>query len=457
LKNLRTLLSSLVVPILLSLIACNTLTPNQTTDLEPGETTTLSQEIQDPTQKLAGKILALSSASESPTAVMDLGEEDDLQDGENVPKMMLIGSGNNTPMDAGPDVEPEAVNPLTGQPVEDPTLLSLPPALVSISNFPASARPQAGLNVSPITYEIAIGEGMTRFLSIFYGDFPEAVDEEMDNPSNQNANPVSETAAIGPIRSGRLPYEDLRATYSGFLVMASAWKGVSQNLNSANSVYGSEDDDINSAMVTTEKLFDLAESQSETFAGSNFNLEGMRFSSTPPAGGKDADTIWVFYSALNQIQWQYDENLQAYIRYDIKTDGSGEFVMATDRLTGEPVAKENVIVLYAEHKYIAPTLIDIDLMNKPSTKALLFRNGKVYDIFWTSQFGDYEKETGRLRPIRFVDVSGEPIAQKPGQTWIQVVSMSSYHVESAPSEQPFYPVIEENETGLWLIRYRGKY
>lgn len=346
-----------------------------------------------------------------------------------------------------PADDPEMINPLTGLPEENPDYLKLPPALVSISNFPASGRPQAGLNFSPITFEMPIGEGMTRFLAMFYGRFPEAV-------SGHNEG---DTPAIGPVRSGRLSYEDIRATYSGFLVMASAWEGVSTNLKDSTSVYGSNESDINSATVSSDRLVEIARSESEGYPGSNFNLEGMTFSQTPPENGKPAEQAWVFYSNLNQVQWQHDENRNAYIRYDIKTDGSDEFVMATDRITGEPVSKENVIVIFAEHDYKAPTLIDIHLMNQPPTKALLFRDGKVYEIFWTTRFGEYEKETGLLRPMRFVEENGNSIPLRPGQTWISIVSMQSYYVESAISNQPFHPIIEDEGTGLWLIRYKGKY
>jgi len=79
------------------------------------------------------------------------------------------------PAAVGPENFPEDVNPLTGLRVEEPELLMLPPATISVSNFPASARPQAGLSFSPIIYELTIGEGMTRFLATFYGEFPGAV------------------------------------------------------------------------------------------------------------------------------------------------------------------------------------------------------------------------------------------------------------------------------------------
>src|SRR5215208_5911510 len=63
-------------------------------------------------------------------------------------------------------------NPLTGLPVPDPSLLALPASLVSISHFPVTARPQAGLSVAPYVFEIYITEGATRFLTTLYGEFP---------------------------------------------------------------------------------------------------------------------------------------------------------------------------------------------------------------------------------------------------------------------------------------------
>jgi hypothetical protein len=71
-----------------------------------------------------------------------------------------------------PTAIPNVPNPLTGLPVADPALLDLPALLVSISHFPATARPQAGLSFAPYVFEIYITEGATRFLTAFYGEFP---------------------------------------------------------------------------------------------------------------------------------------------------------------------------------------------------------------------------------------------------------------------------------------------
>ena len=78
------------------------------------------------------------------------------------------------PASFGPDREdfPKGYNPLSGEPVEDPSLLRVPAMLISISHFPPVARPQAGLSFAPWVFEFYITEGATRFLSVFYGEYP---------------------------------------------------------------------------------------------------------------------------------------------------------------------------------------------------------------------------------------------------------------------------------------------
>ena len=74
----------------------------------------------------------------------------------------------------GPDADhfPPNVNPLSGLPVLDPELLKIPAVLVSISHFPPTGRPQAGLSFAPFVYEFSITGGETRFLTAFHGEWP---------------------------------------------------------------------------------------------------------------------------------------------------------------------------------------------------------------------------------------------------------------------------------------------
>ncbi len=67
---------------------------------------------------------------------------------------------------------PAGINPLTGQAAADPALLKVPALLISISHFPVTARPQAGLSFAPYVFEFSITGGETRFLTAFYGQFP---------------------------------------------------------------------------------------------------------------------------------------------------------------------------------------------------------------------------------------------------------------------------------------------
>lgn len=81
------------------------------------------------------------------------------------------------PVAYGPDLDDfsSGVNPLTGLAVEDSATLELPAVLVSISNMPVTARPQAGPGFAPWIFEIFIGEGTTRFMAVFYGDYPRII------------------------------------------------------------------------------------------------------------------------------------------------------------------------------------------------------------------------------------------------------------------------------------------
>ena len=326
---------------------------------------------------------------------------------------------------SGPDQFAKGINPLTGLPAADPELLAYPPALISVSNFPVSARPQAGLSFSPYVFELFIGEGMTRFLALFYGEYPQVSAQNSD--SNIIANNQAE---IGPVRSGRLPYQAIRQLYSGFLVMASASAEVQNSTANSTNIYGSDSDDINSALIDVSQLEALAKANAKNQAA---NLTGNTFSINSPEGGQLAEELWVFYNFYNQVQWTYDRISGKYLRFQDKADGSGNFYPATDRLTGEQLAFENVIVMSVKHEVLnsAKTLIDFDLLYTKG-EAYLLRDGKVYPIYWSTIGDQYEKETGLLRPIRFTDWNGEPIPLKPGSSWVEVVDVTTTFSEIEP-------------------------
>ncbi len=335
---------------------------------------------------------------------------------------------------SGPDVFPEGVNPLTGLPAADPDLLALPPALVSVSNFPVSSRPQAGLSFAPLVFELYIGEGMTRFLALFYGGYPSL------NPQGSSDGSVTtdNQPEIGPVRSGRLPYQAIRQLYNGFLVMASGAKEVKEATTDFTNLYGSDTDDINSALIDVTRLHAIAEANKDELGA---NLTGNTFDPQPPSGGQNAGSLWVFYNFYNQVQWEYDPASSKYLRFQDRSDGTGEFFPATDRLTDEQLAADNVVLLFVNHEVLNSdrTLIDIDLLYSRG-QAYLLRDGQLFPVLWTTLGGEYEKSTGMFRPIRFVDSNGVPIPLRPGNTWVEIVDVSTdfYEVEPGSWKARFY-------------------
>lgn len=103
---------------------------------------------------------------------------------------------------SGPDVEnfPAGVNPLTGRMVSDPATLKLPAMLISISNSPVTARPQAGPAFADWIFELFIGTGTTRFLGVFNGEYPRAV----PNVSGECAIPSEITSPQGAWLGNRI-------------------------------------------------------------------------------------------------------------------------------------------------------------------------------------------------------------------------------------------------------------
>ncbi len=366
---------------------------------------------------------ALPTATAEPAPIMQSVEQ-------SQPAQLI-----SAPLTVGPNPSdvPAGYNPLTGLPVSDPSTLELPAVLISITNFPPSSRPQAGLSFSPWVFEIYIAEGMTRYLAAFYGDFPKTISADGQQDANQPP-----TAEVGPVRSGRLPYVYIRDFFqNSCLVYAGATYQIRARLRGCAMVFGDDSSNINSAMLDVTRLQKIAEQNKRP--SDAFNYTGNLFNATPSEQGAPASLINVYYSLLNQGQWQYDTASGAYLKLTDFADGSGKFTPATDRLTGKQLAFANVVVLHTEHTVLNPYIIDVKMGPGETGKATIFRDGQKFEAFWTTINGEYEQTTGLRRPLRFVDANGKPFALKPGQTWV--------HIVTNPSE------VQDQGSGQWKLRF----
>jgi len=476
----------------------------------------------------------------------------------------------------GPELEDFAadVNPLTGIQVSDASLLSLPAVLVSISNMPFTARPQAGPGFASWVYELYIGEGATRFMNVFYGEYPRTipsingtckVHEEIIRPSedwignrvwlDENANAlqdpweagvggicvrllkgdtgevlqetstnsngyyvfdrsngsvmiqfektdsyqftkqdvgdddrdsdadingetkifqadstapfwdaglilINEASAtpnpsatstpwyipaedyVGPIRSGRLTYNQIgRMFANSCLVYASAAWDIGEMLDACEIVYGVDKDTPNSALLPVTRLRELAEENLNPRQPVNYS--GNFFSDELPEDGKPANTIHIYYHAYTQSEWQYDPIAGSYLRWTDLADGYGTLIPATDRLTGRQISFENVIVIFAEHHRYRHNQLEIDFTMGQKYYAYLFRDGQAFKIFWSTENRQWEKKSGLVRPMHFVDAQGNPIPLHPGRTWIHIIT-------------PFSSVTDEGD-GHWLVNFVQPY
>jgi len=467
---------------------------------------------------------------------------------------------NVTPTVA-PTAAPTNYNPLTGLPVEDSSLLQIPAVLVSISHFPVTARPQAGLSFAPYVFEIYITEGATRFLTTFYGEFPlpevpivgncpvrrdpfiqtalilgnqvwldankdniqeawergvggvcvnlydangtllqqttsdsngyygfnvqpgkyivefvkppdmefaqkgagdEATDSNADQATGRTeAMDVSASfldldaglipltippptsnlplAQVGPVRSGRLVYRHIAAFFpDSCLIYAFASPEVLQYLPKCAFVQH----EIQGGGYMLE-ISDMVKYAKESKPPDQvIDYTSNVYSADPPEGGVEASLLHVYTAWLNQSAWVYDPLYQSWWRYVDNADlGPAGVVHAeVDRLTGRQLHFENVIVLFAKHDVISPTNLEIHLEQDWVGDALLFRDGKMYKIRWSTVATDAEIQSGRRKPIQFLNLDDKtPFPLKPGHTWISIVTPET--------------TVTEQSSGQWLLTF----
>jgi hypothetical protein len=309
----------------------------------------------------------------------------------------------------GPGYVP-GYNPLTGLPAANAENLKCKPLLVSISEFPPKAQElQTGLSAASQIFRINMGaEDGTRQLVVFNADYA-------DKLSSILANHLAEGGqgfVIGPIRSGRVVFEDIKTLFpGGLLITAGASAEVARQLSNRVNVFGSDPNNINSAGLDPAKLKGLTPCNADPAS-----YAGLIFDPTPPAGGAPAPSFQVIYSDLNRVGWTYEAAGAKYLESRDRATGR-QMYPSTDALTGEPLGFPNVVVLFAQHRYVntAATITEVELLYVQGRKGLLFRDGQYYDIGWSTLGGK----------LKLTDKAGEPIALKPGPTYFEVVSFQS--------------------------------
>ena len=225
---------------------------------------------------------------------------------------------------------------------------------------------------------------------------------------------------VGPVRSGRLVYIPIHdfMQYSCLIYAGATWQ-IDDLLPQCATVYG--EGDGAGGFLDIERMERISAENAEGFH-SDFNYASNLFSETPPSDGVPAVELDIYTSLLNQSKWVYDPLHQGYLRYVDDVSENPTFHPEIDRLTGRELLFQNVILLEAEHEVWAPRIIEMHLEQGLAGGATLFRDGQKFDILWDTRATEYEKTSGKRNPIRFTDKDGNPIALRPGHTWIFIVT-----------------------------------
>ena len=326
------------------------------------------------------------------------------------------------------------INPITGLPLTNPSLLNLPPVFVPLARYPSAYRPSSGHSLAQWVFEMYVDNEESRPMLMFYGELP--------------------IAPISHISSGIFGLEQLRKQYGGIIIMGGTSKSILESdIRSYELWYGLSGDQLYPELPVSEYQRILNKWVPLSTPADPNNLK-YEFDANPPEGGRTANSLFVRYASTNQILWEYDPSSGKYMRGQNSVEDPETIVADVDASTGDQIGVENLIVLMAHHDWVPGFkteygVFDVNINYVESNPALLFRDGKMYNITWTTKSETFEQESARMRPIRFLDKNGNSFRLKPGQTWIHIVMPGN----------PYYEVDDElgstitAGSGFWKLPY----
>jgi hypothetical protein len=283
-------------------------------------------------------------------------------------------------------------------------MLERRPLNIKITNFPPVVRPQSGLNSADIVWEYLVEGGVTRFTAIF------------------QSRAVSH---LGPIRSARLVDIPLARIYGSLFVHSGSSTGTLDRLRQdavmpsrnfggggcpplcrfpkeglafEHTLYGN-----------TEALYQHAEDIGLDTTPDP--ILGMAFSNTIPSGGIPVTGVNISYRNT-ETEWQYDSG-----RWMRSQDGEPHF----DANTNTQINAANVVIIETDHieqpvvseGYWGQANYAFEVNLVGSGHIFLFRDGQYFEGHWRR-----ENDTA---PLLFVDLEGNTLPFKPGNTFFNLV------------------------------------
>lgn len=297
---------------------------------------------------------------------------------------------------------PVVVNPLTGAPAADESILNRPALVVKIDNHP-QARPQWGLNQADLVFEENV-EQLTRFAAVFH---------------SQGSDPV------GPIRSGRIQDINLLGSLNHPLL---AWSGGNQQVTSAirkswlvdlshsvaNEKGGYRRESSRNAphnlLAETTKLWSLAPADAKPPLP---QFEYRKSDEAVTTASKPAAAVKISMDGVD-VMWEWNPDLLTFVR---SQDNKPHVDMQDVRVNAQNVVVISVVYSKSGSSPVAKSV--------GSGEVWIYTAGVLVQ-------GTWERPDPEM-PFIYKDINGEIIKLTPGRTWIEVIRPKSA-VNIAPGE-----------------------
>jgi len=271
------------------------------------------------------------------------------------------------------------------------------PALaVKVDNYP-DARPQAGLNRADIVFEEPVEGGITRYAAIF-----QCKDADM----------------VGPVRSARnIDIGILGQFGRPLLVNVGGIDPVLSNIADSPIVeidlrlHGPITQNPPDRFAPYDTYVSTAAVRALRRGDKTPPAPVFQYAKTPPLGTA-ARAVGIPFSPVSDVLWSYDPATGQYDRSygftpDVLNDGTRN-------------SAANVIVQVVQISYgpwlendVGGLEVQANLYQGASGPAEIFRDGIEVSGTW--------QRNSLSQPTQFLSASGQPIALKPGRTWVELV------------------------------------
>lgn len=266
------------------------------------------------------------------------------------------------------------------------------PTIMMMINNARSARPQTGLNRADVVVEMLAEGEITRFAAFYQSDM---------------------NGTVGPVRSVREYFYDLAKGAKAEVVSAGGSKDALARIKEEgySHIDGIHAEEKYFSRVSFRRpphnLYTNFDRMKQAMKDKGFNeVSPAKYTFSPEAvtaKGQRAQTLHLRYHRLYDCGYRYSAKSGNYVRY---TEGEQQ----VDRDTSQPVAMQNVLIIYAQHR-MADSLGHRSIAITGSGKGFLVQKGKYIPIEW--RFRD-----GLIVPF---SEEGKELTLLPGKTWVNVL------------------------------------